>query len=148
MGHHSRPLGNAGALRNCGSTTRPSTTAATERRPRVSGPGEKLGPTARMPTKADAQRTTVTTTAAIPSLLICPGRRGVLAAAGGAACEAASCVLSAFVVPGRVLPGCKSSPWGGGAGGEKGSGLVVFLPLFRAASRGAGCRAWEGVRPF
>src|SRR6478609_5899246 len=125
MGHHSRPLGNAGALRNCGSTTRPSTTAATERRPRVSGPGEKLGPTARMPTKAEAQRTTVTTTAAIPSLLICPGRRGVLAAAGGAgaaggaACEAASCVLLAFVGPGWLLSGR----------GEPVSAVVAMLPI-------------------
>src|SRR5687767_1361117 len=67
MGHHSRPCGSLCIL---GRTTTPSATAAIASRPSVREPGEKLGPTARMPTKADAQSTTVMTTAATPSLLI------------------------------------------------------------------------------
>src|SRR3954453_13790334 len=79
MGHHSRPFG---SLPSLGSTTTPRATAAIASRPKVREPGEKLGPTARMPTKAEAHRTTVTTTAATPSLLTgaCPG--GVSAGRG------------------------------------------------------------------
>src|SRR6476620_6792801 len=82
MGHHSRPLG---SMRSLGRTTAPSTTAAIASRPSVTDPGEKLGPTARMPTNAEAQSTTVTTTAATPSLLTgCLGCRADWAGAAAA----------------------------------------------------------------
>ena len=79
MGHHSRPRGSTLLLRSCGSTSAPSTTAATASLPNVREPGEKLGPIARMPTNADAQSTTVTSTAAMPAALMPPDEVGVAA---------------------------------------------------------------------
>src|SRR4029453_6234909 len=75
MGNHSLPRAQTFRV---GSTTIPRTTAATANRPSVKEPGEKLGPTARMPTNAEAHRTTVTTTAAMPSLLMGAEGAGVL----------------------------------------------------------------------
>src|SRR5919107_5671255 len=67
MGHHSRPWGRCRLFRSCGRTSRDSTTAAIASLPSVREPGEKCGPMARIPTKADAHSTTVTTIAATPS---------------------------------------------------------------------------------
>src|SRR6478609_7017230 len=110
MGHHSRPRGRPLSL---GTTSRPSTTAATASRPRVREPGEKLGPTARMPTKAEAHRTTVTTTAAMPSLLIVAGCAG----GGGAGCGAGAGAA------------CGDPSWGPADGVGPDAAVVAMLPM-------------------
>jgi hypothetical protein len=97
----------------------PSATAAIASLPSVSGPGEKLGPTALIPTKAEAQRTTVTTTAAMPSLLIWPGRTGRFRDAAAGACGGTPEALSGCGVSGWLLSG-----WG-----EPVSAVVAMLPI-------------------
>jgi hypothetical protein len=70
MGHHSRPRGRSLLFSYWGRTSKASTTAAIASLPSVREPGEKWGPIARIPTNAEAQRTTVTAMAATPSALI------------------------------------------------------------------------------
>src|SRR3954470_8489530 len=109
MGHHSRPRGRA---RSFGTTRSPSTTAPTASLPSVSEPGEKLGPTALMPTKAEAHSTTVTTTAATPSLLIGVGPAGAGAGWGAGA---------------RAAGGDPS--WGPAEGVGPEAAVVAMLPI-------------------
>src|SRR5687767_12276397 len=113
MGHHSRPCGSLCIL---GRTTTPSTTAAITNRPSVREPGEKLGPTARMPTKAEAHSTTVMMTAATPSLLM----RG---APGGLPL---GCVL---LVCGSPVCGAPGRPEGTAGGGGLVPALVAMVPI-------------------
>jgi hypothetical protein len=99
----------------------PSTTAAIANRPSVREPGEKLGPTARMPTKAEAHSTTVMMTAATPSLLMC-GAPGGLALA---------CVLLGCALPIGGVPVCgvPARPEGTGGGGGLVPALVAMVPI-------------------
>ena len=60
MNGTARRLGREGRLI---ATTIPSTIAPISRRPKARAPGDRSSATARMPTKADAHRTTVTSAA-------------------------------------------------------------------------------------
>src|SRR5919107_3614244 len=121
IGHHSRPCG---STRSLGRTTTPSTTAAIANRPSVREPGEKLGPTARMPTKAEAHSTTVMMTAATPSLLMrgVPGGSmlgwillaSVLSVSVLLACVLLGSALLICGVPDCGVPGCPEGMAGGG----------------------------------
>ncbi len=87
---------------------------ATANRPSVREPGgEKLGgPTARMPTKAEAHRTTVMMTAAMPSLLMAaPGAGGVVRGGGRPGGKAGRVRPGVVVVMSQIYPSGAGRGW-------------------------------------